>query len=204
MRKVNWRSFGINFVLVFSQNSFAGAPHGELATLTFPGGGDPGRELALLRDAARLFPAVTVLRVKDALEAASQLVGQLAIAVRGASSVALLASILVLAGALAAGRQARTHEAVVLKTLGATRPRLLAAFLYEYGLIGLCTAVFGMAAGAAAAFAIVRHVMDLEFVWLWPQALGAAASALGVTIFLGFAGAWRILGRKPAPYLRDL
>ncbi len=204
LRKVNWRGFGINFVLVFSQNSFAGAPYADLATLTFPDGGESGRELALLRDAARIFPAVTTIRVKDALEAASRLVAQLAIAVRGASSVALMASILVLGGALAAGRQARTHEAVVLKTLGATRPRLLAAFVYEYGLIGFCTALFGMAAGGAAAFAIVRNVMKLDFVWLWPEALGAAVCALALTIVLGFIGAWRILGRKPGPYLRDL
>jgi putative ABC transport system permease protein len=132
------------------------------------------------------------------------LVGRLAIAVRAASGVALFASILVLGGALGAGQQSRIHDAVVLKTLGATRPRLFAAFLYEYGLLGLCTAVFGVAAGAAAAYAIVRHVMNLDFVWLWPQALAAAAAALALTLVLGLIGSWRILGRKPAPYLRDL
>ena len=56
-RKVNWRSFGINFVLVFSPNSFAGAPFNDLATLTFPAEGNSARtsaqELALLtRDGA--------------------------------------------------------------------------------------------------------------------------------------------------------
>ena len=83
---------------------------------------------------------------------------KLAIAIRAASSVALVASILVLGGALAAGQQARIHDAVVLKTLGATRPRLLAAILYEYGLIGLCAALFGVAAGAAAAYRRDAHV----------------------------------------------
>jgi len=39
--------------------------------------------------------------------------------------------------------------------------------------------------GGVAAFAIVRRVMDLDFVWLWPQALAAAATAVVVTIFLG-------------------
>jgi putative ABC transport system permease protein len=203
-RKVNWRSFGINFVLIFSPNSFRGAPHSEIATLTFPGGGDPAREALLLREAARLFPAVTSVRVKDALDALSGIVGRLAVAVRAASSVALLASVLVLAGALGAGQQARIHDAVVLKTLGATRARLFAAFLYEYGLLGFCAAIFGLAAGGAAAYAIVTRVMGLDFVWLWPQALWAAAAALSLTIVLGLAGSWRILGRKPAPYLRNL
>ncbi|MGQ0446677.1 MAG: ABC transporter permease [Beijerinckiaceae bacterium] len=203
-RKVNWRSYGINFVLVFSPNSFAGAPFGELATLTLANGGDPALETAILRETARSFPAVTTIRVKDALDAVNAIVGQLAFAVRVASSVAFVASILVLGGALAAGQHARTYDAVVLKTLGATRSRLLTAYIYEYGLIGLCTALFGVAAGSGAALAIVARVMDLQFVWLWPQALAAAAVAVIVTICLGLAGTFRVLGRKPGPYLRDL
>ncbi|HUZ92254.1 MAG TPA: FtsX-like permease family protein, partial [Methylocella sp.] len=203
-RKVNWRSYGINFVLVFSPNSLAGAPFTDLATLTFAGGSDPAREALLLRETARSFPSVTSISVKDALDTVNAVAGQLAFAIRGASSVAFLASILVLGGALAAGQHARIHDAAVLKTLGATRARLLKAYIYEYALIGLCTALFGVAAGGAAAFAIVRRVMDLDFVWLWPQALAAAASAVVITVFLGLLGTFRILGRKPASYLRDL
>ena len=202
-RKVDWRKFGINFVLVFSPNTFAGAPYSDLATVTFPKSGDP-RELSLLRDVAVAYPSITSIRVKDALDAVSNVVGQLATAIRGAASVALVASVLVLAGALAAGQEARLYDAVVLKTLGATRARLLAAFLLEYGLIGLATAVFGVLAGAAAAYGVVAKVMSLEFVWLWPQALAAALGALVFTVVLGLAGTWRILGRKPAPYLRNL
>ena len=202
-RKVDWRKFGINFVLVFSPNTFAGAPYSDLATVTFPKGGDP-RELSLLRDVAVAYPSITSIRVKDALDAVSGVVGQLATAIRGAASVALVASVLVLAGALAAGQEARLYDAVVLKTLGATRARLLAAFLLEYGLIGLATAIFGVLAGGAAAYGVVAKVMSLEFVWLWPQALAAALGALVFTVALGLAGTWRILGRKPAPYLRNL
>lgn len=203
-RKVDWRSFGINFVLVYSPNTFAGAPYSDLATVTFPAGGGSARELALLRETAQTFPSVTSIRVKDALDAAAGVVAQLAIAIRGAAGVALAASVLVLAGALAAGQQARLYDAVVLKTLGATRVRLLAAFLLEYGMLGLVTAVFGVLAGTAAAYGVVAKVMDLGFVFLWPQALGAAAGALVLTVGLGLAGTWRILGRKPAPYLRNL
>jgi putative ABC transport system permease protein len=204
LRKVNWRNFGINFVLVFSPNTFKGAPHSDLASLAFPDGGNDGEETALLRDAANSFPTVTTIRVKEALDAVNDLIGRLAIAVRAASGVALTASILVLAGALSAGQQARLYDAVVLKVLGATRRRLLLAFLAEFGLLGLCTALFGVLAGMAAAYGIVTRVMHLDFVWLWPQALLAAAGAVLLTIGLGLFSTWRILGRSPAPYLRDL
>ena len=202
-RKVDWRKFGINFVLVFSPDTFAGAPYADLATVTFPKAGAP-RELQLLREVAEAYPSVTSIRVKDALDAVSGVVAQLATAIRGAASVALIASVLVLAGALAAGQEARLYDAVVLKTLGATRARLLAAFVLEYGILGLATAVFGVLAGTAAAWGIVAKVMSLQFSFFWPQALLAAFGALAVTVGLGLVGTWRILGRKPAPYLRNL
>ncbi|MGC1109074.1 MAG: FtsX-like permease family protein [Methylovirgula sp.] len=202
LRKVDWRNRGLNFVLVYSPNAFAAAPYSDLVTLTYSdqGQGDP----VLVRDVAKAFPNVVSLRVKDALDAVKDIVDKLALAVRGAAGIALLAATLVLGGALAAGQRARLYDVVILKTLGATRRRLLAAFLCEFGLIGLATAVFGVVAGGAAALAVVASVMKLEFVWLWPQALAAAGGAFVAALLLGFIGTWRVLGRKPAQYLRNL
>jgi putative ABC transport system permease protein len=204
IRTVEWRSMGINFVMVFSPNTFAGAPFTGLATLTWEGPADPAREVALARDVAVAFPAISTVRVKEALEAINQLVGQLATAIRGASVVALVTSVLVLASALAAGHRRRIRDAVTLKTLGATRARLLFAYVVEYGLLGLVTAVFGLVAGALAAWLIVVQVMNLPFAMDWTTALTALLLALVVTILLGLLGTWRILGQKPAPYLRSL
>jgi putative ABC transport system permease protein len=203
-RSVEWRSFGINFVMVFSPNTFAGAPYTTLATLTFANKNDTAREMQLLRDTAAAFPSITTVRVRDALQAVNDIVGQLATAIRGASAIALVASILVLSGALAAGHRARVYEAVVLKTLGATRRRLLLAFVLEYGLIGLATAAFGFAAGTLSAYIIVTQIMELDFAMFWMAALLAVVIGLSVTIVLGLLQTWRILGQKPAPYLRTL
>lgn len=204
LRQVDWRSFGINFVLVFSPNTFAGAPHTELATLAFPGAADDGRDLALLREIGRAYPSVTSVRVRDALEAVNKIVEQLALAIRGASGVAIVASILVLGGAVAAGQRARIYDAVVLKTLGATRKRLLAAYLIEYGVIGAATALFGLAAGTLAAWGVATRLMKLDFAMDWSAALIAAFGALVLTVILGLAGTWRVLGEAPARHLRTL
>jgi putative ABC transport system permease protein len=203
LRHVDWRNMGINFVLVFSPNVFAGAPYSDLATVTFPHD-NKDRDMALVRAIAKAFPAVVSLRVKDALEAIQDVVDQLSLAVRAAASVALIAATLVLGGALAAGQETRLYDSVVLKVLGATRAKLLLSFIYEFGIIGLATAAFGVVAGSFAALAVVRFVMKLDFVWLWPQALVAALGALALAVFLGLAGTFRILGRKPAQYLRNL
>jgi len=203
-RKVEWRSLGINFVMVFSPGTFRGAPHSDLATLTLPHGPDAALEARVLRDAAKRFPSVTSVRVKDALEAVNDVVGKLVLAIRGASGVAILASLFVLAGALAAGHRARLYDAVVLKVLGATRGRLIRAYALEYGALGLATALFGLIAGTAAGWVVVAKVMRLDFDLDLRGALVAAGLAVVFAIGVGLAGTWRILGQKPAPYLRDL
>ncbi|MGH1590800.1 ABC transporter permease [Methylobacterium phyllosphaerae] len=204
LRRVEWRNLGINFVMVFSPGTFRGAPHSDLATLTLPGGTDAGAENRILRDVAKAFPSVSAVRVKDALDAIGDLVGRLVLAIRGASAVAVLASLFVLAGAIAASHRARLYDAVVLKVLGASRSRLLAAYAIEYAALGLATALFGLAAGSLAGWVIVAKVMHLDFRLDLSGALVAALAAVALAILLGLAGTWRILGQKPAPYLRQI
>ncbi len=202
-REVKWESMGINFVMVFSPNTFAGAPHSWLATLQTPDA-SVADEARLLNAVTRAFPAVTTVRVKDALDVVNRIVGQLGTAIRAAASVALIASVLVLSGALAAGNRARVHDAVVLKTLGATRRTLIAAFSLEYALIGLATALFALFAGGTAAWFVVARIMNLPSSFMPEVAIGTIVVALVLTVGFGLLGTWRVLGHKAAPVLRNL
>ncbi|HYW63675.1 MAG TPA: FtsX-like permease family protein, partial [Bradyrhizobium sp.] len=203
MRTVDWQSLGINFVLVFSPNAFRGAPHTHIATLTEPHPG-PAGDARIIRSVADTFPSVTSVRVREALETIGTVVTNLVLAIRGASAVTLISAILVLGGALAAGHRHRVYDAVILKTLGATRIRLLGAYALEYLMIGLATAVFGVLAGSVAAWLIVTRLMTLSFVWQAGSALGVVAAALVVTVGLGLAGTLVALSQKPATVLRNL
>ena len=106
--------------------------------------------------------------------------------------------------ALAAGHRHKVYDAVILKTLGATRLRLLTAYTIEYLLLGAATAVFGVLAGSLAGWLIVTDLMHLKFTWLPLPALAATAAALVVTVVLGLVGTFSALGQKPAPVLRNL
>lgn len=204
LRAVEWQNLGINFVMVFSPATFRGAPHSHIATLTYPGGSTTEEEVALLRAVADAFPTVTILRVRDALDAVGQIVSNLALAIRGASVLTLLVAVLVLGGALAAGHRHRVYDAVILKTVGATRMRLLSAYALEYLALGLATAVFGIAAGSAAAAFVIVRVMNLSFAWPPGPLLAAAAGAVAATVALGLIGTFTALGQKPAAVLRNL
>jgi putative ABC transport system permease protein len=202
-RQVQWETLAMNFVMVFSPNTFAGAPATWLATLTIPDG-QKNRAPDVLRQVTKTWPAVTTVSVTDALNVANDLISQLATAIRAAASIALAASVLVLGGALAAGNRARVHDAVVLKTLGATRGTLIAAYVLEYMLLGLATALFALAAGSAAGWYVVVEIMKLKASFLPDVALMTVAVALVLTVGFGLAGTWRVLGQKPAQVLRTI
>ena len=204
LRAVDWDNLGINFVLVFSPGTFSGAPHSNIATLTFADGGTTAEETAIIKSLADAFPTVTAVRVKDTLDTLDGIISNLVLALGGASSITLISAAFVLGGALAAGQRFRIYDAVVLKTYGATRARLLATYALEYLLIGLISVLFGVAMGSVAADLIVTRVMEFPFTWVAWQAGVAAVAALAVTLALGLAGTFTALGRKPAEVLRNL
>jgi putative ABC transport system permease protein len=203
LRTVDWQGLGINFVLVFSPDAFKGAPHSHIATLT-ESHPDAAGDARIIRSVADAFPMVTSVRVREALETIGAVVTNLVVAIRGASAVTLISAILVLGGALAAGHRHRVYDAVILKTLGATRARLLGAYALEYLMIGLATAIFGAVAGSVAAWLIVTRLMTLSFIWQAGSAAAVIAAALIVTVGLGLAGTLLALSQKPATVLRNL
>ena len=203
LRNIDWQGLGINFVLVFSPNAFRGAPHSHVATLTEPHPDATG-DARIIKQVADAFPMVTSVRVREALETIGSVVTNLVLAIRGASAVTLISAILVLGGALAAGHRHRVYDAVILKTLGATRARLLGAYALEYLMIGFATALFGVIAGSIAAWLIVTRLMTLSFIWQAGSAAGVVVAALLVTVGLGLAGTLLALNQKPASVLRNL
>ncbi|NPV24003.1 ABC transporter permease [Bradyrhizobium aeschynomenes] len=203
MRTIDWQGLGINFVLVFSPNAFKGAPHTHVATLT-EAHSDAAEDARVIRKVADAFPMVTSVRVREVMETVGSVVSNLALAIRGASAVTLISAILVLGGALAAGHRHRVYDAVILKTLGATRLRLLGAYALEYLMIGFATAAFGVIAGSVSAWLIVTRLMTLSFAWQAGSAALVVLAALVVTVGLGLAGTLLALNQKPATVLRNL
>jgi putative ABC transport system permease protein len=199
LRSVNWRNLGINFVMVFSPNTLKNAPHSHIVTVEMNG----GDEAALLNRMAQAYPSVTAVRVKDAIDIVSGLLGKMLAAIRGANLLTLLTGVLVLAGALAAGLSDRLYEAVVLKTYGASKRQLIGAFVIEYAALGLAAAVFGLAVGSLASWFLARYILEMPWSFSFATAALTALIAMATTVVAGLAVTWNALSARPASYLRN-
>lgn len=197
-QEVDWSNGRLDFLFVVSPGLLARAPHTFVATTELP----EEREAALIEAVARAAPNVTPIPVRQAVRDLAASLGKIGVAVDAVAGVTVLAGLLVLAAAVASVRERHRHQSVVLKVLGATRPLLLRAFLLEYGLLGLLSAVAGAGLGTVAAWLLATRLMDLE--WAFAPVPVAATALLAVTAALlaGAVGLRRLLSRSAASALR--
>jgi putative ABC transport system permease protein len=199
LRSIDWQNLGMNFTVIFAPGTLERAPHTFIATVR----ATPGAEAAVMAAVTGRLGNVSAVRVKDALETVAKMLQRLGGAVRATGAVTILAGLLVLAGAVAAGHRRRVYDSVVLKVLGARRRDMLRAYLLEFGLLGLATVGIAAVLGSAAAWAVITQIMHAQWTFLPGPVLVTVAAATLATMVFGYVGVWRALGRKPAEFLRN-
>ncbi len=200
LRTVQWDNFGLNYVLVFSPGTFDAAPHNMVATVAV----DPRAETELARSIPRAFPSASLIAVRDVVSQVTTLLTQMSQAIAAAASIAILAGIAVLIGAIAASRERRVYDSVILKLLGATRGQILAAQALEYAVLAAILAALALGLGLIAARYVVVSLFDFSFA-PDPVIVGATlVGGAGLSFLIGIAGSWPSLSAKPAQALRSL
>jgi putative ABC transport system permease protein len=199
LRDIAWRGLGINYTLIASPGLLESAPHTHIATVRNSAAAD----VPVLRAVTDALPNVSGIRVRDALEAVAQVLSRIGTALSSTASVTLLAGALVLAGAVAATQRRRIRDAVVLKTIGATRGQIGRAFLVEFGLLGATAGVIAAVAGTAASWAVTTYVMRGDWAFLPGTLAIVVAFCTALVLAFGWAGTALALRARPAPFLRN-
>ena len=198
-RQINWQRLSINFVMVFSPGVLESAPRMHIAVVH----ADEATEDRLERVVTDRFANVTSIRVRGALETVGALISNVGTAVRLTALITILAGTLVLSGAIAAGHRRRIYDRVVLKVLGATRRDIVTAYMLEYGLLGLVTAIIAAIVGSVTGWAVVTWMLSITWRLEHGAILVTTVIATLITIGAGLVGTWRAMGQKAAPWLRN-
>ncbi len=129
---------------------------------------------------------------------------QVGLATLAAASVAVLAGLAVLLGAIAAARAARTYDTVVLRVLGASRRQILVMQLLEYAMLALILALVALALGSGLAWLVVTQLFEFDWLPDWGEVLAVLGLGLALVIGFALAGSLPLLRAKPAQALRAL
>lgn len=199
LRAIDWSSFDLNFVMVASPGLLDRAPHSFIAALHAP----PQSEGKLLRAVTDALPNVTGIPLAEVLRSVTALLARIDAALLATGALTLVAGALVLAGTVAAGQRQRRREAVILKTLGASRGQIIIAWLAEFGSLGLAAGAIAALIGTGASYGVLRFILDIDWVFLPGPLLWPLFGALALILLLGASALAATLGSRPGPLLRN-
>ncbi len=199
IRDVDWGSFATNFFFIFEPTGLDGAPTTYVATASTP----PEKDLSIQNEVTQAFPNVTVIPIREVLETIANILKEIVRTIRFMALFGMAVGLIVLSGAIAATRARRLHEMVLFKTLGATRPTLLAVLGVEYLFLGLIAVSVGGVLSVGLSWGIVHFLLDLPWRLELPALLIGSGMILLLTLLTGFLMSYRLLGQKPLAVLRS-
>ena len=200
LRDVTWARFEPNFFAVFQPAALQGAPKQFVLLANVPTDDGIAR---LQRDVVARYPNVSSVDLSLVQRTVGRIVERVSTAIRFLGAFCLAMGIPVLFSAVAATRRERVRDAVLLKTLGATRGQITRILLAEYATLGVLGAVAGMLLSFGGAWALARWIFHQPFRPDYGSALGVAAILTAVTVAIGLITGRDAYRGTPAAALRE-
>ena len=173
-------------------------------TSTWYGGAhiDPKQVGAMERAFFQAYPTITVINLADVLERIESVVNQITFVVRFLAGFSIFAGLMILASSIASTRFRRMREAVVLKTLGATRMRIVRTFSVEFSVLGLLAGSVGVVFANILTRVLLSR-LEVVFHIEWYATLIALVGTAVLATATGWIASYRILGLRPLEVLRE-
>ena len=163
---------------------------------------DPKQVAAMERALFAAYPTISVINLADVLERIESVVDQITFVVRFLAGFSIFAGLMILASSIASTRFRRMREAVVLKTLGATRMRIVRTFSVEFSVLGLLAGSVGVIFANVLTRVLLRK-LEVGFQIEWTATLVALAGTAVLATATGWIASHRILGLRPLEVLRE-
>jgi putative ABC transport system permease protein len=181
-------------------------PSGQLkdAPATWYGGAhvDPHQVATIERALFTAYPTVTIINLADVLARIESVVDQITFVVRFLAGFSIFAGLMILASSIASTRFRRMREAVVLKTLGATRMRIVRTFSVEFSVLGLLAGSVGVVFANLLTRVLLRK-LEVGYHIEWRATLIALVGTALLATATGWIASYRILGLRPLEVLRE-
>jgi putative ABC transport system permease protein len=200
LRQVRWARFEPNFFAVFPEGPLEAAPQ---TWVTLARVADERLRARLQRSLVERYPNVSALDLTDVQKALDGVLGRVAWAVRFMALFSVGAGLAVLLGAVAGSRSERLREAVLLKTLGATRRQVVTVVVVEYASLGLLAAATGLLLALAGGATLMHFAFEGAAAVPSAPLAALALAIVALTVGLGASGSLEVFRRTPLEVLRS-
>ena len=170
LRKVQWDSMRVNFFVLATPGLLEDYPASYITSFHLPAEKTQAGDALL-----KTFPGLLLIDTEAMLAQVRHIMDQIAQAMSAVFLFTLLSGLAVLYAALLATQDERTHQAAILRTLGADSHYLRRLHLAEFAVLGALSGLFASAGAAVLGWVLARHVLEIPYrpgVLLWLVGVG--------------------------------
>jgi putative ABC transport system permease protein len=199
LREVDWQRIQPNFFVVFPTGVLESAPQSQVVTTRVT---SSAQSAQLQGELVKAYPNISVIDLGQILQTVDELLSQVSFVVRFMALFSIFTGLIVLASAVTTSRYQRIQEAVLLRTLGASRRQIRQILLVEYLFLGFLAALTGLMLSIFGAWALSVFVFDIAYSLPTTAIIGLLVMVVLLTMGVGMLNSRGIADRPPLEILR--
>lgn len=199
IRDVDFQRPQPNFFVLFPTGVLEPAPQFYATTMRTP---DDEATARLQQEVVQAHPNVSAIDVGLVLESVQTFLDKVAMAIQFMALFSIITGLIVLASAIAISRFQRIREAVLLRTIGASRRQIRGIQFVEYLWLGSLACLTGLLLAFIAGWLLAWFYFDLVFVPDVAALVITSLVVIALTLIVGFLNMRNMLQSSPLEILR--
>jgi putative ABC transport system permease protein len=200
LRRVDWQRIQTNFRIVFPGGVLESAPQFHVLVTRVP---SPEASARFQQAVVKRWPNISVIDLGLVLSVLDEILDKIGFVIRFMAAFSMLTGLVVLIASVLISKYQRIQEAVLLRTLGASRRQILIITALEYFFLGSLAAATGILLSLSGSLALARYSFDSSFS---PHA-GVVAllftGVCGLTVLIGLYNSRSVVNKPPLEILRN-
>jgi putative ABC transport system permease protein len=199
IRKVDWTSLQINFLILFPTGVLENAPQFNVMTTYVP---NKESSAALQKDLVEKYPNITILDLRQVFTIVEDILDKISWIINFMAFFSILTGLIILVGSVRNSKYQRIKESVLLRTLGAKSKQILQITALEYLYLGILGSLTGVLLSLVGSQLLALFIFKEPFV---PSAIPFLVFLPGITflvVLIGLSNLKSVLRSAPLEVLR--
>lgn len=200
LRKIDWQRVQTNFLVVFPEGVLEAAPKFHVLLTRYK---SSEQSAQLQQNVVKSFPNISIIDLDLILKTLDEVLGKISFVIKFMAFFSIITGIIVLIGSVSISKFQRVQEAVLLRTIGASKKQILQINFMEYFFLGSISSLTGIFIALLASWALAYFSFDTTFV---PNLLSVLITYLSITtltVIIGLFNTREVVNKPPLVILRE-
>jgi len=199
LREVNWNKLQSTFPIKFPTGVLEEMPQIFILITKVP---SKQASASFQQEVVRQFPNIYILDMGLMITILDEILDKLTSIIRFMALFSMFTGFVVLIASVRISKYQRIQESVLLRTIGASKKKILAITTIEYFFLGTLSELTGIIIALAGSWFLAKFSFKIPFAVNLLPALWLFLIITGLTILMGFLNSRGILNKPPLEVLR--